>query len=48
VNIHSLVKVFCFTMAELEAQYGQETDKMLGEHQSDDNDLEAPEFGLPV
>jgi len=35
-------------MAELEAQCGQETDKMLGGNQSEDDDLETLDFSLPA
>jgi hypothetical protein len=41
---HPRLKPILFTMAQLEARCDQETDKMLGEYQSDDEDLEAPEF----
>jgi hypothetical protein len=31
-------------MAELEAQNSQETDKMLGEYQGDDDDMKPPKL----
>lgn len=48
VNFGSPLKLSRLPMAELEAQCSQETDKMLGGSQGDDDDLTALEFSLPV